>query len=107
MLCLGYCSDPNPHFDSHRAPQNLRKSKDEGPSPENLGFYKAVWKDCLEDAKHECRMIHALNNPFPSKSRDLNTSIMESLVSIVIEWEQHNAALEPGKLVLKLSQYHS
>ena len=86
----GCPSAPNPALLAHpsqtamaskvQAPRNLKKLKDALPSPNNLGFYHATWKDCLEDAKKECRAAHALDNLFPSKAHDLNSSIMESLV---------------------------
>ncbi|KAI6154776.1 hypothetical protein BKA82DRAFT_4010539 [Pisolithus tinctorius] len=79
-----------------RAPCNSKKAKDEGPLPSQLRFYKAVWKDCLEDAKRECRAAHALSNPFPSKSHDLNLSITEALVTVVVEWNQRSVQFEDG-----------
>ncbi|KAI6035320.1 hypothetical protein F5J12DRAFT_887118 [Pisolithus orientalis] len=79
-----------------RAPHNSKKAKDEGPLPSQLRFYKAVWKDCLEDAKQECRAAHALSNPFPLKSHDLNLSITEALVTVIIEWNQHGVQFEDG-----------
>ncbi|KAI5981557.1 hypothetical protein F5J12DRAFT_900761 [Pisolithus orientalis] len=84
-----------------RAPHNSKKAKDEGPLPSQLRFYKAVWKDCLEDAKQECRAAHALSNPFPSKSHDLNLSITEVLVTVIVEWNQHGVQFEDElKLVM-------
>ena len=83
-----------------RAPRNSKKLKDALPSPDNLSFYHATWKDCLEDAKKECRAAHALDNPFPSKARDLNTSIMESLVTVVVEWTNRGTAFEPGVSII-------
>ncbi|KAI6144473.1 hypothetical protein BKA82DRAFT_170107 [Pisolithus tinctorius] len=79
-----------------RAPCNSKNAKDEGPLPPQLRFYKAVWKGCLEDAKQECRAAHALSNPFPSKSHDLNLSITEVLITVVIEWNQHGVHFEDG-----------
>ena len=54
---------------------NSKKLKDAAPSPENLRFYPATWKDCLEDAKKECQAAHMLDNPFPTKACDLNVRI--------------------------------
>ncbi|KAI5981390.1 hypothetical protein F5J12DRAFT_900839 [Pisolithus orientalis] len=79
-----------------RAPCNSKKVKDEGPLPSQLRFYKAVWKDCLEDAKQECRAAHALSNLFPLKSHDLNLSITEVLITVIIEWNQHGVQFEDG-----------
>ncbi|KAI6002439.1 hypothetical protein F5J12DRAFT_948084 [Pisolithus orientalis] len=53
-------------------------------------------KDCLEDAKQECRAPHALSNPFPSKSHNLNLSITEVLITVIIEWNQHGVQFEDG-----------
>ncbi|KAI6002335.1 hypothetical protein F5J12DRAFT_784054 [Pisolithus orientalis] len=55
-----------------------------------------VWKDCLKDAKQECRAAHALSNPFPSKSHDFNLSITEVLVTVIVEWNQHSVQFEDG-----------
>lgn len=106
----GRPSAPNPALLAHpsqpataskvRAPRNSKKLKDATPSPDNLGFYHATWKDCLEDAKKECRAAHALDNPFPSKARDLNTSITESLVTVVVEWTERGTAFEPGASIV-------
>jgi len=92
----GHPSAPDPALLAHpsqtttaskvRAPHNSKKLKDALPSPDNLGFYHATWKDCLEDAKKECRAAHASDNLFPSKAHDLNSSITESLVTVVVEW---------------------
>ena len=100
---------PDPAFLAHtsqtdaaskvRAPRNSKKLKDAAPSPENLGFYPATWKDCLEDAKKECRAAHALDNPFPTKARDLNSSITESLVTVVVEWTTRGTAFEAGMFI--------
>ncbi|KAI6006655.1 hypothetical protein F5J12DRAFT_782901 [Pisolithus orientalis] len=79
-----------------RAPCNSKKAKDEGPLPSQLRFYKAVWKDCLKDTKQKCRAAHALSNPFPSKSHDLNLSITEALVTVIVEWNQHGVQFEDG-----------
>ncbi|KAI6145993.1 hypothetical protein BKA82DRAFT_4016152 [Pisolithus tinctorius] len=79
-----------------RAPCNSKKAKGEGPSPSQLRIYKAVWKDCLKDTKQECRAAHALSNLFPSKSHDLNLSITEVLVTVIIEWNQHGVQFEDG-----------
>ncbi|KAF8425725.1 hypothetical protein L210DRAFT_3653115 [Boletus edulis BED1] len=79
-----------------RAPRNSKKAKEAGPLPKNLGFYPSGWQDCLEDAKRECRVSHLLsNNPFPSKSRDLKTSITEALTTTISEWNE-SAVFEPG-----------
>ena len=73
----GHPSAPNPALLAHpsqpamtskvQAPRNLKKLKDVLLSPDNLDFYHATWKDCLEDAKKECQAAHALDNPFLQK----------------------------------------
>ncbi|KAI6019709.1 hypothetical protein F5J12DRAFT_780815 [Pisolithus orientalis] len=55
----------------------------------------------IMSSKHLCeemstRAAHALSNPFPSKSHDLNLSITEALVTVVIEWNQHGVQFEDG-----------
>ncbi|KAN0088660.1 hypothetical protein V8E55_005717 [Tylopilus felleus] len=73
------------------------KMKEVIPSSKNLGFYPSVWQGCLEDAKQECRVSHLLtSNPFPSKSRDLKTLIMEALTTTISEWNDNGVAFEPG-----------
>ncbi|KAI6000141.1 hypothetical protein F5J12DRAFT_784455 [Pisolithus orientalis] len=52
--------------------------------------------DCLEDAKQECRAAHALSNLFPLKSHNLNLSITEVLITVIIEWNQHGVQFEDG-----------
>lgn len=79
-----------------RAPRNSKKAKDATPSAGSLAYYHPTWKDCLEDAKRECRASHALHNPFPSKARDLDISISESLVTVVVEWTNRGTAFAPG-----------
>lgn len=80
-----------------RAPRNSKKSKDQPASPDTLGYYPAVWKDFLEEAKRDCRVVHAINNPFPSKSRDLKVSVTETLVTSVVEWTERGTTFEPGE----------
>ena len=89
-----------------QAPCNSKKLKDALPSPNNLIFYPATWKDCLEDAKKECHAAHALDSPFHSKAHDLNSSIMESLVMVVVEWTNWGSAFEPGMSLLRYARIH-
>ena len=44
-----------------------------------------MWRDCLKEAKLECRVAHLLENPFPSKSKNLRGSITEVLTTVVVE----------------------
>jgi hypothetical protein len=88
---------PNIAEPQSRAPRNSKKSKDDPISPNTLGYYPPLWKDLLEDAKRNCRIIHLNNNPFPSKSRNMKTSITAALVSTVVEWTQNGTTLEPGE----------
>ncbi|KAI5994273.1 hypothetical protein F5J12DRAFT_785835 [Pisolithus orientalis] len=37
---------------------------------------------------------HALSNPFPLKSHNLNLSITEVLITVIIEWNQHSVQFE-------------
>jgi hypothetical protein len=86
-------------LESHsHAPQNSKKSKDEPASPDMLAFYPPVWKNFLEDAKRECRISHTLlKNPFPSKTCDLKTSILESLTTSLVEWSKRGIKFKPSK----------
>lgn len=79
-----------------RAPRNSKRSKDQPASPDTLAYYPAVWKDFLEEAKRDCRIVHAIKNPFPSKSRDLKSSVTESLVTSVVDWTERGTTFEPG-----------
>lgn len=59
-----------------------------------------MWKDCLEEAKRECRASHLLShNPFPSKSRDLKTSITDALTTTIADWNDGGAVFEPGEFL--------
>ncbi|KAH7918128.1 hypothetical protein BV22DRAFT_1134836 [Leucogyrophana mollusca] len=78
-----------------RPPRRSRTSKSDGPNPKRLGYYPPRWKDLLEDTKDECRTIHALENPFPTRLADLHGSITESLMSVVYAWDQRQERLEP------------
>ena len=68
---LAHCSQPA-MASKVWAPCNSKRLKDVLLSPDNLGFYHTIWKDCLEDAKKECRAAHALDNLFSSKACDLS-----------------------------------
>ena len=76
---------------STHAPRNSKKSKDDLVSPETLAYYPPAWKDFLEDAKQDCRTVHTLGNPFPTKSHNLKASVSESLITSVIEWTDRGA----------------
>ncbi|KAG2079814.1 uncharacterized protein F5147DRAFT_661645 [Suillus discolor] len=64
--------------------------------PTQLGWYGTGWKGFLEDAKAECRAVHALENPLPSLTHDLTRSIMEVLLSVKLAWEQAGKQVETG-----------
>ncbi|KAG2104653.1 uncharacterized protein F5147DRAFT_807475 [Suillus discolor] len=64
--------------------------------PTQLGWYGTGWKGFLEDAKAECRAVHALENPFPSLTHDLTCLIMEVLLSVKLAWEQAGKQVETG-----------
>ena len=61
-----------------------------------------MWKDCLEKAKLECRVVHLLDNPFPSKSKNLRGSITEVLATVVVERGNRGERVEPGECVHNL-----
>ncbi|KAG1883164.1 hypothetical protein F4604DRAFT_1921071 [Suillus subluteus] len=65
-------------------------------SPLNLAWYGPCWKSFLEDAKGECRMEHALENPFPTLVNDLPASVTEVLVAVLVTWDQDGKKFEAG-----------
>jgi len=46
-----------------------------------------MWKDCLEEAKLECHVVHLLDSLFLLKVKNLHGLITEALVTVVV---QHN-----------------
>ena len=71
------------------APQNSLKQKDQPTKPYQLSYYGPMWKDCLKEAKLECRVVHLLDNPFPSKVKNLHSSITEALVTVIVQCNKH------------------
>ena len=82
-----------------RAPHRPRRARDELPPPNQIGHYGPVWKDCLEEAKVECRAVHALFNPWP-KLKMGSDSLTDSLTTVVMQWTQRGVRFEPGKCLL-------
>lgn len=39
------------------------------------------------------------HNPFPSKSRDLKTSITDALTTTIADWNDGGAVFEPGEFL--------
>ena len=78
-----------------------RQARDEPPPPNQIGHYGPVWKDCLEEAKAECRAVHALSNPWPKLKID-SDSLADSLTTIVMEWTQRGVCVEPGEYLLNV-----
>jgi len=60
VLCLGYCSDPNPHFDSQRAAEtiqiNLEESNDDLDRPISDGATQAGSK-CKRVARDHSEFV--------------------------------------------------
>lgn len=75
----------------HEAPQSRSEVK-----PTQLGWYKSGWKSFLEEAKGECRAVHALDNPFPNLIKDLPRSITGVLTSLKTKWEKTGKQVESG-----------
>ena len=69
---------------------------DQPVPPNQIGHYSPVWKDCLEEAKVECRAMHALSNPWPKLKMDAN-SLADSLTTVVAQWTQCGIRFKPGK----------
>ncbi|KAG1899743.1 uncharacterized protein F5891DRAFT_1189553 [Suillus fuscotomentosus] len=64
------------------------------PKPTQLAWYGPQWKCFLEDAKGECCVQHALENPFPALVADLPLSVSEVLVSVLVTWDQDGKQFE-------------
>lgn len=85
----------NSTADAPNGPNPRRRRVREGPPPPNhLGHYPPTWRDCLEDAKEECRTVHALANPWPRVRTDLENSIMDSLTTVVMQKTQQGTRFE-------------
>ena len=92
-------SDADEHT---RAPRNSLKQKGQPAKPYQLSYYGPMWKDCLEKAKLECRVVHLFDNPFPSKLKNLRSSITETLVTVIAERDNRGERVEPGACVCNL-----
>ncbi|KAG0694393.1 hypothetical protein DFH29DRAFT_880743 [Suillus ampliporus] len=66
------------------------------PKASQLGWYSLRWKNCLEDAKGECRTQQALEKPFPSLVVDLPVSITESLSASLVQWLKTGHEVDTG-----------
>ena len=88
------------------APRRPRRARDELPPPNQIGHYGPVWKDCLEEAKIECRAVHALSNPWPKLKID-SDSLTDSLATVVMEWSQRGVRFEPGEYLLHARYLHN
>ena len=82
-----------------------QRNRDQPVPPNQIGHYGPVWKDCLEEAKVECRAMHALSNPWPKLKMDVN-SLTNSLTTVVAQWTQRGTRFEPGKSLLKYMLLH-
>ncbi|KAG1791772.1 uncharacterized protein HD556DRAFT_1445129 [Suillus plorans] len=76
----------------------IKRSKEpnDGPKPTQITWYGPRWKSFLEDAKGECHMEHALQNPFPTLVKDLPVSVTEVLVAVLVAWDQEGKQFEAG-----------
>ncbi|KAG2149236.1 hypothetical protein DEU56DRAFT_908935 [Suillus clintonianus] len=71
------------------------KSKaSEGPNATQLGWYGPHWKSFLEDAKVECCVQQALDNPF-LKLEDLLYTVTKSLSASLVQWLKNSGQVEP------------
>ena len=73
-----------------------QRDREQPVPPNQIGHYSPVWKDCLEEAKVECRAMHALSNPWPKLKMDAN-SLTDSLTTVVAQWTQRGIRFKPGK----------
>ena len=83
-----------------------RRDRDQPAPPTQIGHYGPIWKDCLEEAKIECRAVHALSNPWPKFKMD-NISLTDSLTTVVMEWNQRGVRFKPGKHLLRSPYCHN
>jgi len=83
-----------------RAPHHSQQDHNQPAPPNQIGHYGPVWKDCLEEAKMECRAVHALSNPWPKLKMDMD-SLADSLSTVVMQWNQRGVRFEPGKQFLR------
>ncbi|KAG1899634.1 uncharacterized protein F5891DRAFT_1189443 [Suillus fuscotomentosus] len=80
-------------------PSKNKKSRSShgGPMPNQLSWYRLRWKSFLEDAKAECRVQHALENPFPTLGKNLPGTITEVLGAVLVVWDTNGKQFEAGK----------
>ncbi|KAG1883537.1 uncharacterized protein F5891DRAFT_990702 [Suillus fuscotomentosus] len=86
------------HADDQQAPRRNRKMKrsEDGPKPTLLAWYGPRWKSFLEHTKGECRVEHALDDPFPSFVGDLPGSVTEVLIATLVIWDKEGKQFEAG-----------
>ena len=90
---MAFAQDDNSEAPARRHSQ---RDRDQPVPPNQIGHYGPVWKDCLEEAKVECRAVQALSNPWPKLKMDAN-SLTDSLTTVVAQWTQRGIRFEPGK----------
>ncbi|KAG1894672.1 uncharacterized protein F5891DRAFT_1194977 [Suillus fuscotomentosus] len=80
-------------------PSKNKKSRSShgGPTPDQLSWYGPRWKHFLKDAKAECCVQHALENPFPTLVKNLPGTITEVLVAVLVVWDTNGKQFEAGK----------
>ncbi|KAG2739019.1 hypothetical protein P692DRAFT_20823139 [Suillus brevipes Sb2] len=88
----------NQETESSIQPSRAKRSKasGSGPTPDQLSWYGPHWKRFLEDAKAECRLQHALENPFPALVKNLPGSITEVLIATLVMWDRNGEQFEAG-----------
>ncbi|KAI5995117.1 hypothetical protein EDD15DRAFT_2366042 [Pisolithus albus] len=99
-LVDGDASNPTP-LHEQRAPRHSRRARDLPVPPNHIGHYGPVWKDCLEEAKIECRAVHALSNPWPKLKMDVDT-LTESLTTVVMQWTQRGCWPEKKTAMVRM-----
>lgn len=89
----------NQETESSVQPSRAKRSKasGSGPTPDQLSWYGPRWKRFLEDAKAECRLQHALENPFPALVKNLPGSITEVLIATLVMWDRNGEQFEAGE----------
>ncbi|KAG2133727.1 hypothetical protein DEU56DRAFT_950499 [Suillus clintonianus] len=66
----------------------------EGPKATQLSWYGPRWKKFLEDTKGECRVEHAIEDPFPTFVDGLSGSVYEVLTASLVQWLESGQQVE-------------
>ncbi|KAG0698458.1 hypothetical protein DFH29DRAFT_1002832 [Suillus ampliporus] len=85
------------------------KGSDGRLRPDQLAWYGPRWKSFLEEAKGECRVQHALENPFPPLVKGMPGTISKVLLSVLVVWDKNGRQFEAGvwpEQQYNMTQFH-